>query len=221
MIYKDLKIGLILGLVLVVIIVLRLATNPDLSPESRWQLYNTTDVGDNTVSSEDNVSRDLISGEITLDSEKQKFFQSEYAENIVAQNEKLRNIFSADKPEPQTKSVEPALNSDATDNEQKEPLENGITSPSETILDEPDVEIVAQEQTDNKQLEEDESFNYKEPEIIKAEKFYIVRKNQTLSEISSLYYGSANKWQKIVDANPDVIKDPNKIKAGMKLIIPD
>jgi nucleoid-associated protein YgaU len=57
-------------------------------------------------------------------------------------------------------------------------------------------------------------------EKIKTERFYIVRKNQTLSEISRLYYGSANQWHKIIDANPE-IKDPNKIKAGMKLIIPD
>lgn len=58
-------------------------------------------------------------------------------------------------------------------------------------------------------------------EKIKTEKFHIVRKGQTLSEISYKYYGSANKWQKILDANRNILKDPNKLQPGIKLIIPD
>lgn len=56
--------------------------------------------------------------------------------------------------------------------------------------------------------------------IEKPERFHIVEKNQTLSAISRIYYGSPNQWQKIVNANPDLIPNPNKIKPGMKLIIP-
>ncbi|MEJ2649067.1 MAG: LysM peptidoglycan-binding domain-containing protein, partial [Sedimentisphaerales bacterium] len=62
-------------------------------------------------------------------------------------------------------------------------------------------------------------FDYDNAEVFKTERFYIVGKNQTLSEISRIYYHSANQWQRIVDANPQ-IRDPNKIKPGMKLIIP-
>ena len=60
-----------------------------------------------------------------------------------------------------------------------------------------------------------------QPEKIKTQKFHIVRKGETLSEISYKYYGSANKWQKILDANRNVIKDANKLNPGTKLIIPD
>ena len=56
---------------------------------------------------------------------------------------------------------------------------------------------------------------------IKTQKFHIIRKGETLSEISHKYYGSANKWQKIFDANRDAIEDVSKLKPGTKIIIPE
>ena len=58
-------------------------------------------------------------------------------------------------------------------------------------------------------------------EKIKTQKFHIVRKGETLSEISRKYYDSANKWQMILEANRQIIKDVNKLKPGIKLIIPE
>ena len=51
-------------------------------------------------------------------------------------------------------------------------------------------------------------------------RFHIVRTGETLSSISYRYYGSASKWQKIRDANRKTIKDANKLRPGIKLIIP-
>jgi nucleoid-associated protein YgaU len=62
---------------------------------------------------------------------------------------------------------------------------------------------------------------YEQTEKIKTQKFHIVLKGQTLTQISQKYYGSAGNWKKILDANPDKIKDPNKLIPGTKLIIPD
>ncbi len=53
-----------------------------------------------------------------------------------------------------------------------------------------------------------------------AQKFYIVRKGDTLSKISKRYYGSPSKWRKIYEANRDVIEDPDVVKPGSKLRIP-
>ena len=64
-------------------------------------------------------------------------------------------------------------------------------------------------------------YTVEQTEKIKTQKFHIVRKGETLSDISHKYYGSANKWQKILDANQDVIKDANKLRPGIKLIIPE
>lgn len=58
-------------------------------------------------------------------------------------------------------------------------------------------------------------------EKIKTQRFHIVRKGETLSEISRKYYDSANKWQKILEANRQIIKDVNKLRPGTKLIIPE
>jgi len=62
---------------------------------------------------------------------------------------------------------------------------------------------------------------YEQAEKIKTQRFHIVRDGENLSAISQKYYGSANKWPKILDANRSVVKDPDKITPGTKLIIPD
>ena len=53
-----------------------------------------------------------------------------------------------------------------------------------------------------------------------SQRFHIVHKGETLSDISKQYYGSANKWQKILDANRSILKDANTLRAGIKIIIP-
>jgi len=58
-------------------------------------------------------------------------------------------------------------------------------------------------------------------EKIKTQKFHIVRKGETLSEISYKYYGSASKWRILLDANRNVIEDANKLRPGTKLIVPE
>jgi len=52
-------------------------------------------------------------------------------------------------------------------------------------------------------------------------KIHTIREGETLSGISREYYGSENKWQKILAANRNVIRDANKLKPGTKLIIPE
>jgi len=49
---------------------------------------------------------------------------------------------------------------------------------------------------------------------------YTVEKGDTLQKISKKYYDSFAKWKRIQEANPDVLKDPNKIKPGMKIRVP-
>ncbi len=58
-------------------------------------------------------------------------------------------------------------------------------------------------------------------EKIKTQKFHIIRKGETLSDISHKYYGSANKWRIILDANRDEIEDVSKLKPGTKIISPE
>ncbi len=51
-------------------------------------------------------------------------------------------------------------------------------------------------------------------------KVYEVVGGDTLSKIAKTFYGDANKYMKIFEANKDQLKDPDKIKVGQKLKIP-
>ena len=62
---------------------------------------------------------------------------------------------------------------------------------------------------------------HEQTEKIETQRFHVVRRGDTLSEISQTYYGSSAKWRKIFDANKETIKNPDRLSPGMKLIIPD
>jgi nucleoid-associated protein YgaU len=49
---------------------------------------------------------------------------------------------------------------------------------------------------------------------------YTVKAGDTLSKISKQFYGNANDYMKIFNANKDKLKDPDKIQVGQKLTIP-
>jgi nucleoid-associated protein YgaU len=53
----------------------------------------------------------------------------------------------------------------------------------------------------------------------KTRTYHIVQAGDTLSQISYKYYGSTEKWSKILSANQATLTDPNKLKPGTKLII--
>ncbi|MDR1414119.1 MAG: LysM peptidoglycan-binding domain-containing protein [Puniceicoccales bacterium] len=49
---------------------------------------------------------------------------------------------------------------------------------------------------------------------------HVVQDGETLSSISSKFYGTPHAWQKIFEANNSLLKDPKDLKAGQKLLIP-
>ena len=49
---------------------------------------------------------------------------------------------------------------------------------------------------------------------------YTVQSGDTLSKISKQFYGDANQYMRIFEANRDKLKDPNKIQIGQVLAIP-
>ena len=53
-----------------------------------------------------------------------------------------------------------------------------------------------------------------------AARTYTVQPGDSLSKISKEFYGDANKYMKIFDANKDQLTDPDKVKVGTNLIIP-
>jgi nucleoid-associated protein YgaU len=50
--------------------------------------------------------------------------------------------------------------------------------------------------------------------------YYVIVKGDTLSAIAKKYYGDANKYPRIFEANREVIKDANLIFPGQKIRIP-
>ena len=57
------------------------------------------------------------------------------------------------------------------------------------------------------------------PQQAKVE-YYIIQKGDTLSAIAKNYYGKANDYPRIFEANREVIKNPDLIYPGQKIRIP-
>jgi len=53
------------------------------------------------------------------------------------------------------------------------------------------------------------------------ERIYEVVSGDTLGAIAKKYYGNANSYMKIFEANRDILDNPNLIKVGQKLRIPE
>jgi nucleoid-associated protein YgaU len=53
-----------------------------------------------------------------------------------------------------------------------------------------------------------------------AARTYTVQPGDSLSKISKQFYGDANKYMKIFEANKDKMSDPDKVKVGTELLIP-
>ena len=54
-----------------------------------------------------------------------------------------------------------------------------------------------------------------------AERIYVVVRGDSLSKIAKTFYGNANSWKRIFEANRDVIHNPDLIQPGWKLRIPE
>jgi nucleoid-associated protein YgaU len=54
-----------------------------------------------------------------------------------------------------------------------------------------------------------------------AARTYTVAAGDNLSKIAKRFYGNANKWKRIFEANRDTIKNPDLIHPGQVLKIPD
>jgi nucleoid-associated protein YgaU len=49
---------------------------------------------------------------------------------------------------------------------------------------------------------------------------YTVQPGDTLSKIAKEFYGNANEYNRIFEANRDKLQNPDKIEAGQQLVIP-
>ena len=58
------------------------------------------------------------------------------------------------------------------------------------------------------------------PSVQAKVEYYTIKKGDTLSAIAKQFYGRANDYPKIFEANREVIKDPNLIFPGQKIRIP-
>ena len=59
------------------------------------------------------------------------------------------------------------------------------------------------------------------PEGEKTGRTYTVKSGDTLWAVASEMYGSGNKYMKIFEANTDILENPDRIKPGQVLVIPD
>ena len=51
-------------------------------------------------------------------------------------------------------------------------------------------------------------------------RLYTVKAGDTLSRIAEQHYGDPSQWKRILEANADLIRDPDKIQPGWQLQLP-
>ncbi len=51
-------------------------------------------------------------------------------------------------------------------------------------------------------------------------RIHVVAKDENLSTIAQVHYGDANKWPLIAEANKNVLPDVNRVRPGLRLVIP-
>ena len=59
-----------------------------------------------------------------------------------------------------------------------------------------------------------------DPSLPVPARIYEVVAGDNLSKIAKKFYGDANQYKKIFEANKDQLSDPDKVKVGQKLKIP-
>jgi nucleoid-associated protein YgaU len=59
-----------------------------------------------------------------------------------------------------------------------------------------------------------------DPSLAPKQQIYTVAAGDSLSKIAKQFYGNANEYMKIFEANKDRLTDPNVIKVGQQLVIP-
>ncbi|MHC4086254.1 MAG: LysM peptidoglycan-binding domain-containing protein [Planctomycetota bacterium] len=74
---------------------------------------------------------------------------------------------------------------------------------------------------DSRSVETEIASDRKTAKDVKEPRYHTVQNGDTLSGISYQYYGAEHKWQKILDANRDVIQNVNHLRLGVRLIIPE
>ncbi len=112
--------------------------------------------------------------------------------------------------------VSPQSTSDSLPSEGSEYQASRIQNP-ESRIENPDANNETQAMNNEQQIANTEIRNTNDD--IQT-RIHIVQKGDTLSSISTKYYGSANQWRKILAANRDNLPDPNRLTPGTKLIIP-
>ncbi len=100
----------------------------------------------------------------------------------------------------------------------------GITVPGNSEAEQEEVieqNGFAPNSPDRRPAETDTESERKETKVVEGPRYHIVLDGETLSGIAYQYYGSVNKWQKILDANRNAIKDVKNLKLGTTLLIPE
>jgi nucleoid-associated protein YgaU len=59
-----------------------------------------------------------------------------------------------------------------------------------------------------------------QPPVPETTEIHTVATGETLSSISTLYYGKGDQWPKILEANKDTLQSPAQLRPGMRLKIP-
>ena len=103
-------------------------------------------------------------------------------------------------------SIEAGIKGPEAVRDEPGPIEQPRVEPNPSVID----PVVNEAESEREELT-----------TVKTPRYHIISNGDTLSDISYKYYGTENKWQKILEANRDVIQDVGRLRLGTRLIIPE
>lgn len=120
-------------------------------------------------------------------------------------DEKIRELLEADNPGIQDLDVK---------------VENGRVAISGTATDAVAMEKAVLMAGNVHGIEAVDASAVTAPAPVEEVEYYLIESGDTLSKIARQFYGDANAYPKIFEANREVIKDPDLIFVGQKIRIP-
>lgn len=229
---KETKIGLLVGMGFIILIGILVSDHLSEAQKQqpgdmRWGntqdlAYDSSSRGDNTpmappeMSRRDNLNQNLPEDQVDIEP---GVYQGGGAVPPRIETD-VNESSSAENYQPEVIKIPPVV----PNGDELPPVNGGNSGSRDTgsIDSNPNFEVVTPPTVNSgRKMIEDKKPENKATESVKKGREHHIKSNETLSDISKAYYGTTKHWRLIAEYNKKEIPNPNVIREGVRIVIPD